>query len=267
MMELLGYALAILIGVSLGLIGSGGSILTIPILVYCLDIEPLTATAYSLFIVGISSLIGGFRKALEGMVDYKVVFYFGIPSIFMVLFTRTFIMPSIPAILFSDSAFAFSKQTMVMVLFAIVMLLASASMIRDRPDSNDQFDEPKKFNYLSVFFKGITLGIVTGMVGAGGGFLIIPTLVISARMAMKRAIGTSLFIVAFNSLVGFLGYWEIDDKPINWTLLLIFSAFSIIGIFFGAMIAKKMDGEKLKVGFGWFVLAMGLYIFIREVLL
>lgn len=265
MMEFFAYALAILIGVSLGLIGSGGSILTIPILVYFLGIDPLTATAYSLFIVGASALVGGVRKAIEGMVDYKTVVYFGIPSIFMVLATRTFIMPSIPSVLFPDTLCALPKETFVMVLFSLVMLLASSSMIRNRPQEN--FAQHKNFNYVSVFLKGIVLGLVTGMVGAGGGFLIIPTLVVSARMEMKRAIGTSLFIVAFNSLIGFLGYWEIDDHPINWPLLLLFSFLSILGIFIGARIAKEIDGQKLKVGFGWFVLCMGIYIFVREMIL
>ncbi|WP_239016380.1 sulfite exporter TauE/SafE family protein [Sphingobacterium corticibacter] len=265
MMEFFAYALAILIGVSLGLIGSGGSILTIPILVYFLGIDPLTATAYSLFIVGASALVGGLRKAFEGMVDYKTVVYFGIPSIFMVLATRTFIMPSIPDVLFANTLCALPKETFVMVLFSLVMLLASFSMIRNRPQ--EDFVQHQQFNYVTVFFKGIVLGLVTGMVGAGGGFLIIPTLVVSARMEMKRAIGTSLFIVAFNSLIGFLGYWEIDDHPINWPLLLLFSFLSILGIFIGARIAKEIDGQKLKVGFGWFVLCMGIYIFVREMVL
>ncbi len=182
----------------------------------------------------------------------------------MVLATRAFIMPNIPEILFADTAYSFPKATFVMGLFALVMLLASFSMIRNKPECD--FKPQLSFNYVSVFIKGLALGLVTGMVGAGGGFLIIPTLVVSARMEMKRAIGTSLFIVAFNSLIGFLGYWEIDDHPVDWPLLMLFSMLSVIGIFVGARIARTMDGQRLKVGFGWFVLLMGLYIFIREVL-
>lgn len=261
-MELLGYTLAILIGVSLGLIGSGGSILTIPILVYLMGMEPLIATAYSLFIVGVSALVGGIRKAIDGYVNFKMVIYFGIPSIFMVLFTRAFIMPNIPDILWQYSDYSLEKSTFVMVFFAVIMLLASVSMIRNRDE--DQYIQNGAFDYKTVFVKGLALGLVTGMVGAGGGFLIIPTLVISARMEMKIAIGTSLFIVAFNSLIGFLGYLEVDEHPIDWPLLSFFSTASLVGIFVGAWMAKKIDGNKLKVGFGWFVLVMGFYILIRE---
>lgn len=262
-MELLGYILAILIGVSLGLIGSGGSILTIPILVYLMGIEPLIATSYSLFIVGVSALVGGIRKAIDGFVNFKMVIYFGIPSIFMVLFTRAFIIPNIPDVLLEYNGYSLDKGTFVMAFFALIMLLASISMIKNRGD--DYYVQNGAFEYKTVFLKGIAMGIVTGMVGAGGGFLVIPTLVVSARMEMKIAIGTSLFIVAFNSLIGFLGYLEIDKHPIDWSLLLVFASASIVGIFVGSWGSKKIDGDKLKVGFGWFVLVMGLYILWREV--
>ncbi|MBE8713399.1 sulfite exporter TauE/SafE family protein [Sphingobacterium hungaricum] len=262
-MEVLAYTLAVLIGISLGLIGSGGSILTVPILVYLLDIDPLLATAYSLFIVGITALVGGFGKAKNGLVDFRMVAVFGIPSIFMVLFTRSFIVPHIPAIMYHDEGFVLSKATFVMILFAVIMLFASISMIRNRTE--EELKNDQTFNYKSVFLKGIFLGLVTGMVGAGGGFLIIPTLVISAKMPMKKAIGTSLFIVAFNSLIGFLGFLEIDDHVIDWKLLCIFSLTSIIGIFIGSKIAKKIPGDKLKKSFGYFVLIMGFYIVLKEV--
>lgn len=262
-MELLAYVLAILIGISLGLIGSGGSILTVPILVYMLGIDPLMATAYSLFIVGITALFGGVSYAKQRLVDFRMVWVFGIPSIFMVLATRTFIMPQIPSILFQTPDFSLTKSTFVMLLFAVIMLLASLSMIRSK--QYESISEPTKFNYPGIFIKGLFLGLITGMVGAGGGFLIIPTLVIFGHMPMKRAVGTSLFIVAFNSLVGFLGFLEIDDHQIDWKMLSIFSVLSILGIFIGFQIAKHIEGAKLKRFFGWFVLLMGFYIIFREV--
>lgn len=261
-MEALAYTLAILIGISLGVIGSGGSILTIPILVYILDVDPVSATSYSLFIVGITSLVGGIRKAKASLVDFGMVLYFGIPSIFMVLVSRAFIVPNIPITVFHIGDFVMFKSTLIMVLFAVVMLMASFSMIRSAPTLEEgQQTEKKGF---SVFFKGMMLGTVTGFVGAGGGFLIIPALVVSTKMPMSRAVGTSLFIVAFNSIVGFLGYQEIDEHPINWHLLLFFTMASIAGVFIGNEIAKRLPPLKLKVGFGYFVLLMGIYIFIKE---
>ena len=262
-MELLAYMLAILIGISLGLIGSGGSILTVPILVYMLHIDPLMATAYSLFIVGVTALFGGASYAKQGFVDFRMVWVFGIPSIFMVLVTRAFIMPQIPSILLQVQGFTLSKATFVMLLFAVIMLLASLSMIRSK--QYECIGEPQKFNYSGILVKGLFLGLITGMVGAGGGFLIIPTLVIFGHMPMKRAVGTSLFIVAFNSLIGFLGFLEIDSHLIDWKMLAIFSVVSILGIFIGFQIAKHIEGAKLKKAFGWFVLLMGFYIIFREV--
>jgi len=262
-MEVLVYVLAILIGISLGLIGSGGSILTVPILVYLLGIDPILATSYSLFIVGITALVGGLDKAVNGMVDFKMVAIFGTPSIFMVLVTRSFIVPHIPSIIFHYEGFVLSKASLIMILFALIMLVASISMIRNRKEEDLKIDST--FRYKEVFIKGLFLGLLTGMVGAGGGFLVIPTLVISTNMPMKRAIGTSLFIVAFNSLIGFLGFLEIDNHAIDWKLLSIFSITSIFGIFIGSKILKKISGDQLKTGFGYFVLIIGFYIIFKEV--
>ncbi len=266
-MEILGYMLAGLVGISLGLIGSGGSILTVPILVYVMGIDPVIATAYSLFIVGATSLVGGVQNAFHKNVDFKTVLIFGLPSIAAVYATRKWLMPIIPQEIFSVGDFVVTKPIALMVLFAVVMVFASLSMIRPSKKSEDSVEKVVlNYNYPMILLEGTVVGILTGLVGAGGGFLIIPALVIFARMPMKLAVGTSLFIIAAKSLIGFTGDLQ-GDQLINWSLLGAFTAFAIIGIFAGILLSRKIPGDKLKKAFGWFVLIMGIYIFINELFL
>lgn len=262
-MELLGYGLSILIGISLGLIGGGGSILTVPVLVYVMGISPVLSTAYSLFIVGLTALVGSVEYGRKKLLDYKTALIFGIPSIAAVYSTRKFLMPLIPDPVFHTGDFAFSKNLFVMVLFAVLMVAASVSMIRDKKKEEEIAAKEKKYNYPLIFVEGIVVGVLTGLVGAGGGFLIIPALVLLAGLPMKRAVGTSLLIIGAKSLIGFLG--DVGNQPIDWTFLLVFSAFAISGIFIGSMLAKRISGSKLKPAFGWFVLVMGVYILAKEI--
>ncbi|MBK8519655.1 MAG: sulfite exporter TauE/SafE family protein [Ferruginibacter sp.] len=262
-MEILGYVLAVVVGISLGLIGSGGSILTVPILVYVMAVNPVLATAYSLFIVGSTALVGGVQSAMQKRVDFKTVLIFGIPSIAAVYATRMWLVPFIPDELFTIGSLVITKAIALMLLFAVVMILASVSMIR--PSKNKEQDEnaPRVYNYPMILLEGTVVGLLTGLVGAGGGFLIIPALVLLARMPMKLAVGTSLFIIAAKSLIGFIGDLQ-GSEIIDWKLLGIFTAFSVVGIFIGILLSKKIPGQKLKKGFGWFVLIMGIYIIIKE---
>lgn len=263
--HLLGYILAVFVGISLGLIGSGGSILTVPILVYIMAVEPVLATAYSLFIVGSTALVGGVQSARLKKVDFKTAIIFGIPSIVAVYLTRAYLVPFLPETFFTFQSFTLTKPIALMLLFAVVMILASFSMIRPSKILVDE-NAPMQYNYPMILVEGTLVGVLTGLVGAGGGFLIIPALVLLAKMPMKLAVGTSLFIIAAKSLLGFLGDLK-GDESIDWNLLLIFTALSILGIFIGISLAKKVEGAKLKTGFGWFVLVMGVYIILKELVL
>ena len=265
-MFVLGFILAIFVGISLGLIGSGGSILTVPILVYVMGVDPVLATAYSLFIVGVTALVGGIQNARIGKVDFKTALVFGIPSIISVYVTRAFLVPIIPESIFTIFNFEVTKPIFLMVIFAIVMVAASITMIKPQRIKVIEEESPISYNYPLIVLEGSFIGVLTGLVGAGGGFLIIPALVLLAKMPMKKAVGTSLFIIAAKSLIGFTGDLK-GSEIIDWKLLLLFTTASIIGIIIGILLAKKISGEKLKTSFGWFVLIMGLYIIVKELLL
>jgi uncharacterized membrane protein YfcA len=264
-MELLGYIAAIVIGISLGLIGGGGSILTVPVLVYLFKIDAVLATTYSLFIVGLTSAIGSASYFKKQLVDIKTAIVFGIPSIIAVFFTRLLIVPAIPSEVVSINGFVVTKSILLMVLFALLMIAASYSMIKQPKKPIDECNTDQKFNYPLILLEGSIVGILTGLVGAGGGFLIIPALVVLSKLPMKQAVGTSLVIIAAKSLIGFFG--EGSFTAIDWKFLTTISTFAIGGIIIGAQLAKKIDGNKLKPAFGWFVLVMGMYIILKETII
>ena len=263
-LELLGYAGAILMGLSLGLIGGGGSILTVPILVYLFSVDAVLATAYSLFVVGLTSLIGSFSHMRLGNIHWRTAIVFGIPSIISVYLTRAYVVPAIPDPVFHLGNAAVSKAHAILLLFAVIMLLASYSMIRKRVVMENEEAEPR-YNYPLILLEGIVVGAVTGLVGAGGGFLIIPALVLLAKLPMKQAVGTSLIIIAAKSLIGFTGDLK-GNKVIDWRFLLIFSLIAMVGIIAGSMLSRNISNEKLKPAFGWFVLVMGVYIIAKEMM-
>ena len=263
-MEIIGYLASLVIGVSLGLIGGGGSILTVPVLVYLFGVDPVLATAYSLFIVGSTSLVGALPKYKCGEINIKTAIIFGIPSIIAVYATRAFIVPAIPAEVFHLGSWVITKSLMMMMLFAILMVFASVSMIRIN-DQDKNHEGPQVFNYPMILMEGAIVGVLTGLVGAGGGFLIIPALVLFSKLPMKQAIGTSLLIIAAKSLIGFTG--DLGKQTMDWNLLLSVSGLAIVGIFIGNALSRKVSAGSLKKGFGWFVLIMGIYIIIKELFL
>lgn len=264
-MEIFGFIAAILIGVTLGLIGGGGSILTVPVLVYLFQVDPVLATAYSLFIVGVTSVVGSVSYFKKGLVNIKTAIVFGIPSLIAVYLTRAAIIPAIPEEIFSIGNFVLSKNLLLMLLFAVLMIAAAYSMIRKTKQSNTDELSAQKFNYPLILIEGSVVGVLTGLVGAGGGFLIIPALVILSKLPIKEAIGTSLVIIAAKSLIGFLG--EEGSSAFDWSFLALITSLSVLGIFIGTFLSKKVNSDKLKPAFGWFVLAMGIYILIKETLL
>lgn len=250
-------------GVSLGLIGSGGSILTVPVLVYLFGLNPVLATTYSLFIVGVTSGVGAASHLKKRWVNPKLIVFFGIPSILAVFLSRAYLLPAIPDKIIRIGTFTLSKNILLMLLFALMMISASFSMIKVK--TNRKGIDERKSNVLLTITIGFIVGILTGLVGAGGGFLIIPVLVVLNGLSMKEAVGTSLVIIMAKSFIGFLG--KNSHLIIDWTFLLQFIVFSIIGVFIGLFLSKKIDGRKLKPVFGWFVLVMGIYIIVKETLL
>lgn len=331
----IGYACALLIGTLLGMIGGGGSILTVPVLVYLMGVDPVLATAYSLFVVGISSMVGSVEYMRKGMLSYKTALVFAAPSLAAVFATRHYLIPALPQTLFSingydmtrDLAFGFvlvigivwaallllrkklalanaklgpvlalmapaalmvflvrqfvipripdhlieigslsvTKNQGILLLFAVIMLLASFAMIRKPQTSGEEVSEQPDFKYGKIMLDGAVVGTVTGIVGAGGGFLIIPALVLLAKLPMKLAVGTSLLIITIKSLLGFLG--DISNPAIDWKLLLIFSSISVAGIFVGSRLSARVPADLLKRGFGYFTLVMGLFMILKETLL
>ena len=262
-MEIIGYIASIFIGILLGLIGGGGSILTVPVLVYFLGVDVLSATAYSLFIVGFTSVIGSVKYFKNELVSVKTAIIFGIPSIITVYLTRSIIIPNIPEHIFSIGSFDFTKNIVLMLLFAVLMIVASISMIKKSKElKEDDAEGKQKFNYPVIILEGTAVGMLTGLVGAGGGFLIIPALVVLSKLPIKKAIGTSLVIISAKSLIGFMG--EKNLASLDWNLLIIVTSLSVAGIFVGFILSKRIEGEKLKPIFGWFVLVMGIAILIKE---
>lgn len=260
-MEYIGYFASIIIGISLGLIGGGGSILTIPILVYIFKVNPEQATSYSLFIVGITAMFGSYSHYKMGNLKLKSALYFAIPSVISILIIREVIFPQVAATLFSVASYSVSKDFLIMVVFSILMITAAISMIR----KNQPEIKATQTNYIQLSLIGFAVGIVTGFLGAGGGFLIIPALLFFAKLPMKQAVGTSLLIITINSVIGFGGDLYIGT-PINYPFLFGITAMALIGMLIGSQLSKRIDGTKLKPLFGWFVLAMGLYIIAKEVM-
>ena len=259
--EILGYGGALIVGLVLGLIGGGGSILTVPILVYFLGYNPVVATAYSLFIVGTSSLVGTVQKHKKKLVDFKIGLAFSFPSFLAVYLSRRYLVPGFPDTLLAVGNYSVTKEMGIMTFFAIVMLLASYSMIKN---NKQLYNANIKHPYYKTFGQGIIIGVVTGIIGAGGGFLYVPALVVWANLPMKKAVGTSLVIIMINSLIGFTG--DLHTMKVDWTFLLVFSFLTILGILIGGLLSKHISNKSLKKGFGWFTLVMAFYIIYKELL-
>ena len=266
----LAYILFLLIGLVLGLIGGGGSILGVPVLVYLLHYHIDTATAYSLFIVGITSLFGAFSVIKKGEISFESLIQFAIPSMITVFCVRKFLIPVLPNVFFNVGNFEASKQVIIMCVFSILILASSYSMIRKKesnPKNEAMWDEFAKspLRLYFVIVLGILVGFITGFIGAGGGFIIVPVLMFFIRVPIKKAIGTSLCIIALNSLIGFTG--NFSHMTIEWSFLMSISAICIVGVLVGNAISAKVSSQKLKPAFGWFTLIVGIFVIIKELIL
>lgn len=261
-MDLVGYILAIAIGLLLSLLGGGGSILTVPVLVYVFSIDPSLATAYSLLIVGITSAVASINYLRKGLASPKTALFFSFPSFIMVFSTRKYFMPMIPDKIAQFGDFILTKNTLIMLTFALLMVLASRSMIRKRQEVDNISEAIRRVNYSLIFIEGLVVGTLTGFVGVGGGFLIIPVLTNFVKLPMKLAVGTSLMIIAINSLIGFTG--DLGKHQMNWTFLGTFICLALAGVLFGTALSKRLDNQQLKPAFGWFTLVMGTWILIKE---
>lgn len=262
-MDALGYLSMIFVGVALGLLGGGGAILTVPILVYLFEETPVVATGYSLFVVGVSSLFGAFRYHRAHLVNYRVAVLFALPSFLGTLAVRRLVLPNLAETILEVGSFVLTKGELVMTAFAIVMIGTSLSMIRENNNPSAEFQT--KPNSFLVAVLGFVVGAVAGFVGAGGGFLIVPALALFANIPITNAIGTSLLIIAANSMVGFLGDPHAAHTA-DWSLLLAITGVASVGIFMGTYAGKHVNPAKLKLMFGWFVLIMGSSVLLSQLL-
>lgn len=262
-MEYLGFAASLIMGIILGLMGGGGSILTVPILVYLFSVSPVTATGYSLFVVGATALIGCLIYIRRKEIEYRVAIAFAVPSLLGVNISRGFIIPQIPSVVMQLNSFTLTKDILIMAVFAALMVAASYSMIK-KSGPQGEFKVPPIVRMGLIALLGLAVGLVAGFVGAGGGFLIIPALVLIARLPMKTAVGTSLMIIAFQSLLGFVG--DVNrGMNIQWPLLASIAVFAAIGIAIGSIFSNKIQDKKLKPAFGWFVLFMGFILLAEQI--
>ncbi|MEX2230941.1 MAG: sulfite exporter TauE/SafE family protein [Cyclobacteriaceae bacterium] len=259
MMEIIGYLASIAIGIVLGLLGGGGSILSIPILVYLFHVDAVMASAYSLFIVGVTSLAGAIPKYKDHLVNIQTGILFGLPSIVAIFVTRKWVMPAIPDVILHIGNFALTKRLLVLGVFAFLMIVASYTIIRGR---KDVIHDDHEWRIPLLIFEGMLIGFLTGLVGAGGGFLIIPALVWLTGLHFKTAVGTSLFIIAINSLLGFLG--DVLNYKMEWDFLLSLTTLAVFGILIGNKLQKKIPADRLRLLFGWLILAMGIWILFKE---
>ncbi len=261
-MELITLTIAFLIGLTLGLTGAGGSILAVPVFTYLLGYDVVTATTYSLFVVGVTSVAGAYKNYRSGNIDLKPALYFAIPSLLMVVLTRGLLVPLLPEVIVKLQWFTLHRQNLMMGLFAVLILYAGTRMILS--SSTDSARSDQEINAQNrLLLQGAVLGTVMGFLGAGGGFMIVPVLVLFAGMDMKKAIGTSLLIISVNALSGFVaGMGALSE--IDWAVLIKFSALMIAGIIAGGYYTTKINSTLLKKGFGVFILFVAAYIVLKE---
>lgn len=248
----LGYALALFIGLALGLVGGGGALLAVPVLVYVMGVEPVAATGASLLVVGLSSLVGALGYARRGLVEGKALLFFGLPSVASVALARAWLLPALP-----EQLAGIDKGHWLMLAFAGLMLLAAWRMLAPGGTVRSEHHP------LRLGLQGLAVGALTGTVGAGGGFLIVPALAMGAGLALNRAVGTSLAIIAINSAMGFLASWHGTGLP-PAPLLAGFAGAALAGLLLGLRLAPHVAAASLRRGFAVFTAMLGVAVLLRE---
>ncbi len=260
-LHIFGYLGALATGVVLGLLGGGGALLSIPVLVYLFHIEPQLATSYSLILIGITASSGAYQNIRKKLVDYNAALYYGVPSVISVFAVRRWVMPNLPKVMFTIGNYPVDKNLFILAVLASVMLIAGYKMITSSAPSTEETEH--QIDHVRLAFFAVLIGAFLGLVGAGGGFLMVPALMYFANVQTKKAIGTSLVLVAINSFIGFLGDMR-SHVQIDWTFFFTFAFFSVAGVFIGHYLATYIDNSKLKKYFGWFILITAVFIVVKE---
>ncbi|ROZ64595.1 sulfite exporter TauE/SafE family protein [Kocuria soli] len=244
---ILTLVLALLIGLSLGTLGGGGSILTVPMLTYVAGLDPREAIATSLFVVGVTSAISALTHARRGFVEWRTGLIFGVTSM--------------AAAFLGAMLGEHISPTALMVAFAVMMVVTSAAMIRGRRPCEGPNCQPE-YSRLKLVLIGLGVGLVTGLIGAGGGFLVVPALALLAGLSMPAAVGTSLLVIAMNSFAGLAGH--LSSVQVQWSLVAAVTTTAVLGSLVGSRVAAKVPAQVLRKGFGWFVLVVGIVVLVQE---
>jgi uncharacterized membrane protein YfcA len=234
--------LSVGVGVALGMLGGGGSILTVPLLVYVAGLDAKEAIATSLFVVGVTSAVGAFSHARAGRVRWRTGLLFGAAGM---------------AGAYAGGRVAeYLPGSLLLVAFGLMMLATAVAMLRGRraPEGTVHTELP----LLHVGLHGVVVGVVTGLVGAGGGFLVVPALVLLGGLPMGAAVGTSLVVIAMKSAAGLAGY--LHSVQIDWGLALAVTAAAVLGSVLGGRLVGRVDPDVLRRAFGWFVVVMGVFV-------
>jgi uncharacterized membrane protein YfcA len=258
-MEFAGYIALICIGMVLSLMGGGGSLLTVPILVYPFALDVVTASSYSLFVVGATSLLGAWLKQKDHRIDLRASIIFSTSSVAAIFLTRNWILPGIPDEIYYYDHHLITKRGLFLGVFAL-LAIASSVVILLKPSCKSRQSERQRSMYLIPV--GFITGMLVGFVGVGGGFLILPALIIFGRLSFKIAVGTTLLVIGFNSLLGFLG--DVMNHPINWLFLSIITALATLGMLLGNIYGKKIPIRHLRLSFGWIMLTISIAILVKE---
>lgn len=258
---ILGVFLFFLIGMTLSLLGSGGEILTIPVLVYVFGINPYWATSYSLFIMGIANWAATIDNIKKKHIFYKIGLYFAIPGLIVTFLIRRFILPIIPDIVFESEMISISKGSAIMLVFSLLIFFTAVKTLKGKAvNENSSID----FSPVKSMLQGGGIGLVTGFAGAGGGFLIVPALFFGSKLPMRKAIATSLFIISITTSLGFLGDFN-PSVHMDWPFLIYCTIASLAGVLIANTVKDKFTNKGLKLFFGYLILGLGIFVLFTEI--